>query len=112
MLAPIEIYEAFVQWRAYAELHELVCGGDARTSDPGELVAGVEHFGHERAAAAIFAGGVIPCLDDACHILDELLALAADGRRPRYGREIHPDFYAQLTEGLTASQDHEGATRT
>lgn len=109
-LAPIEIYEAFVQWHAYAELHELVCGGDARTADPRGLVAGVEQLGHEQAAAAIFAGGVIPCLDDGRHVLDELLELAAAGRRPRYGREIHPDFYAQLTGGLNASRDHEGAT--
>lgn len=109
MLAPIEIYEAFVQWHAYAELYERLCEGDPRTGDPRELANEILAVGHDRAAATIFAGGVIPCLEEARLVLDELLELTTNGRRPRYGREIYPDFYAQLTEGLLAPE-HEGAT--
>lgn len=109
MLAPTDIYEAFVQWHAYAELYERLCEGDARTGDPRELANEIFATGQERAASIIFAGGVIPCLDDARLIVDELLELTTNGRRPRYGREIYPDFYAQLTEGLLAPEP-KGAT--
>ncbi len=39
-------------------------------------------------------------LDDAAHVLDELLELAAAGRRPRYGREFGPAFCDALNRYL------------
>lgn len=95
MLDPDLVYELFVQWPAYMELHDRF-GTDARTADPRDLIGKIAAFGHDRAAAAIFAGCVTIDLVAAEHVLCELLALAHDGRRPRYGREIHPDLHAEL----------------
>ncbi|MDP2712331.1 MAG: hypothetical protein Q8O56_14025 [Solirubrobacteraceae bacterium] len=97
MLADTAIYEVFVQWAAYGELCERLGDQDARTSDPRDLIGKVAAYGHGRAAAAIFAAGVTADYADAQHVLKELLDLAAHGRRPRYGNEVDPDFYAQLT---------------
>lgn len=94
-----ELYEVFVQWGAYSELHERL-GGDARTSDPRDLIGKVAAYGHGRAAAAIYAGGMTADLADAEHVLGELLELAADGRRPRYGNEIRPAFSHELIQAL------------
>lgn len=99
MLGGGALYEIFVQWPAYQELHERL-GGDGRTSDPRDLIGKVAAYGHDRAASAIFAGGVTADLADAEHVLGELLELAAAGRRPRYGAEIR-DFLDYLTEGST-----------
>ncbi|MEJ7824939.1 MAG: hypothetical protein WKF48_05895 [Solirubrobacteraceae bacterium] len=93
------VYEVFVLWSAYQELHERL-GGDARTSDPRDLIGKVAAYGHDRAAAAIFADGVATSLADAERVLGDLLALAAQGRRPRYGREIHPGLSAALLQDL------------
>lgn len=94
-----DLYEVFVLWSAYNELHERV-GGNARTSDPRDLVGKVAAYGHERAAAAICAEGIAIDFQEGQLVLAELLALAANGRRPRYGNEITPDFHTQLTQAL------------
>lgn len=93
-------YEVFVQWGAYGELWSRLSGDDARTADPRDLIGKVAAYGYDRAAAAIFAAGITADLGDAEHVLSELLDLAAAGRRPRYGREIHPSFGDLLTSGL------------
>jgi hypothetical protein len=106
VLDPRDVYEVFVQWPAYMELHDRL-GGDPRETDPRDLIGRVAAYGHDRAAATIFAGGVTADLDDAAHVLDELLELAHDGRRPRYGREMHPDFATELVR-LTGTQATDG----
>ncbi len=109
-MRPSELYEVFVLWAAYSELHERFAD-DARTADPRDLIGRVAAYGHERAAAAIFVAGVTTDLDDARHVLHELLELAADNRRPRYGIEVEPDFHAQLTQVLrltTPKEPHHG----
>ncbi len=99
MLTREELYEAFVQYHAYANLHEQLCDGDPRTSRPSALVELVAAVGHERCAELILEQGAIPSMDDARYVLDELLDLAGVNRRPRYGREIHPDFCDLLAAG-------------
>ncbi len=94
-----DLYEVFVLWAAYQVLHEHL-GGDPRTSDPRDLIGRVAAWGHDRAAAALFAGATALDLDDAAHVLDELLELAAAGRRPRYGREFGPAFCDALNRYL------------
>lgn len=104
-----ELYEVFIQWGAYAELRERF-GGDPRTSDPYDLIGNVAGMGHDRAAAAIFAAGCTVDLEDAEHVLEELLQLARTGRRPRYGNEIRPDFIVELVDELASNpRHHEGA---
>ncbi len=107
-----ELYEALVQWPAYQELHDRLSGDehDPRTSDPGDLVGCIARYGQLRAAAAIYATYITADLDDAEHVVAELLELAAAGRRPRYGREITPDFYAQLQRALNDPSHSGGAT--
>lgn len=100
-----DLYEALILFRAYQGLQERLGAADARDSDPADLIGKVAGYGHARAAAAIFADGYAPDLADAEHILGELLAYAGAGRRPRYGREIHPDFVR-----LVVLHHHEGAT--
>ncbi len=99
MVTRAELYEAFVQYHAYANLHEQLCDGDPRTSQPIALVELVDAVGHERCAEMILDKGAIPNLDDARFVLDELLDLASVNRRPRYGREIHADFCERLAAG-------------
>jgi len=108
-VTPAELYEVFVQWAAYQELHE-VLGGDPRTSDPRDLIGKVAAYGHDRAAAAIVDSYLLVDIDDAELVLGELLDLAATGRRPRYGRELGTDFCIRLSRELCTPQDHEGAT--
>lgn len=103
MISDAELYEVFVLWGAYAELHERL-GGDPRTSDPYDLIGKVAGYGQDRAAAAIFAGGCTTDLGDAEHVLDELLELAAAGRRPRYGNEIRPDFIVALSTNVSPNE--------
>jgi hypothetical protein len=104
-----ELYEVFVLWGAYGELHERL-GGDPRHSDPRDLIGKVAAFGHQRAAAAIFAGGMTTDLAEAEHVLGELLELAVDGRRPRYGNEIRPEFLDELVAELaTNARSERGA---
>lgn len=90
-----ELYEVLVLWGAYQDLHERL-GGDPRYADPRDLIGKVAAFGRARAAAAIFASAATADLADAEHVLEELLELAAAGRRPRYGAELGADFIAEL----------------
>lgn len=82
------IYEALVQWRAYTTLHEHLLTTDPRTADPRDLIGPLCSYGHERAACLLFAHHAGNCLGESYALVSELLDMARDGRRPRFGREL------------------------
>jgi hypothetical protein len=88
MNADAIITEAFHLWPAWATLVEYVSRSRPAEADPHDIYGAACASEPDRLAALLYAHHHAETLDDAAALLGELLAMARDGRRPRFGREL------------------------
>ena len=94
-----QIQECLIHWPGWISLHTRLLTTDPRTSDPHDLAGPIQHYGIFRAACLLHAEGIGQTLADSAQIAGHLLAMAQNGKRPRYGKEM----------GLTAAHFAERA---
>jgi hypothetical protein len=92
------VYREFlVLWPAWQEIVENVTlNTDPRTVEPQRVFGAACGCDQDRLAALLFGRMVGDTLDEAHDILREILAMARDGRRPRFGIELglRPEDFA------------------
>jgi hypothetical protein len=82
------LYEAFELWPAWGVLCEHLTTLARATADPRSVYASALAAEYPRLVALLYGHGHGEDLEDAEQTLLCLLALAAEGRRPRYGAEL------------------------
>jgi hypothetical protein len=80
--------ELLVLWPAWQTIVEFVSRTDPRDADPQSIYGSACATDLGRVTALLYAYQHGDTLEDAAAILGEVLAMAAAGRRPRYGREL------------------------
>jgi hypothetical protein len=82
------IREIFEYWPAWADLVEWVSTEDPRTADPHSIFGAACGCERDRLAARLYGGGHGNSLEEAAELLELILDMAEQGKRPRYGREL------------------------
>lgn len=82
------LYEAFSLWPAWGVLCEHLTLANPRDADPHSVYGSMLAAEYDRLVALLYGHGHGETLEDAEQTLLCLLALASDGRRPRYGAEF------------------------
>lgn len=94
MTLPAPVREWLVLWPVWQEIAGYVSTGDPRTVDPHDIYGAACGYDRDRLAACLYGCYLGDSLDEAHGLLAEVLALAQNGRRPRFGREL--GFTAEL----------------
>lgn len=81
-------YEMLELWPAWGVLCEFLSTTHARDADPRSVYGAALAASYPRLVALLYGNGHGEDLEDAEQTLLCLLALAAEGRRPRYGAEL------------------------
>lgn len=82
------IREIFYLWPAWADLVEYVSTEDPRKADPHSVFGAACGIERDRLAARLYGGGHGDSLEEAAELLEHILDMAQEGKRPRYGREV------------------------
>lgn len=82
-----EVFILFGAWGTLAE-HLATRDDDPRTVDPHDIYGRACTADRDRLIALLYGHGHGESMLDAEDILGEVLALAVQGRRPRFGREV------------------------
>jgi hypothetical protein len=82
------LHEMFVLWPAWQTIVEYVSREDARTVEPQSVYGAACAADQDRLAARLYAHAHADSVDDGRDLLADLLLMARDGVRPRYGREM------------------------
>jgi hypothetical protein len=82
------LHEAFVLWPAWQTIVEYVSREDAKTAEPQSVYGAACAVDQDRLAALLYAHAVADSAEDARDLLADVLLMARDGVRPRYGREL------------------------
>jgi hypothetical protein len=82
------VRELLVLWPGWQTLVGHVSTSEPLTADPQSVVGAACACDRDRLVALLYAHQIGDTIDDAEEILSELLAGAAQGRRPRTGREL------------------------
>lgn len=82
--------EVFILWGAWGTLAEYLTTRDIdpRTVDPHDVYGRACAADRDRLIALLYAHGHGDSMLEAEEILGEVLALAVEGRRPRFGNEV------------------------
>jgi hypothetical protein len=82
------LYEAFALYPAWGALCDYLTTSPAQTAEPHDVYGAALAAEYPRLVALLYGHGHGEDLQDAEETLLCLLALAAEGRRPRYGAEL------------------------
>jgi hypothetical protein len=82
------IYEAFVLYPAWGTLVEYVSRSAPREACPQSIYGSLAAGDRDRLAALLYAHHNVDSLDEADMVLEDLMVMAREGRRPRYAREM------------------------
>lgn len=75
-------------WPAWTIVVEHVTRSDPRTVEPQSVFGAACAVDRDRLAALLYGHHIGDSLEDAQSVLEELLVMARDGKRPRYGAEL------------------------
>jgi hypothetical protein len=75
-------------WPAWESLTDFLSRSGPGDADPHAIYEAACDVDHDRLVALLYAHHVGDTMADAEQVLDELLDMAREGRRPRNGREI------------------------
>jgi hypothetical protein len=82
------IREAFVLWALWSDLAQQFSREHPTTVDPHDIYGRACAADHRRLVSLMYGMGHGGNPVEAGELLAEVLAMAADGRRPRFGREL------------------------
>jgi hypothetical protein len=85
---PDPLREMFSLWGVWQELVSFLSTDRARACDPHTLFGIACSIEPDRLAALIYGHGIGQDLDEATELLEEVLDMAREGRRPRCGVEL------------------------
>lgn len=80
--------EWLVLWTAWQEVTSYVSTSHPATADPQSVYGAALGVDRDRLSALLYGHMVGSTFEDAERILDEVLAMAMDGRRPRSATEL------------------------
>lgn len=83
---PEPLHEMLVLWDAYNVLARYVSRADPREADPQSVYGAIVAIG-DRAEALLYAHAHAETMEACTQIVNELLVMLRDGRRPRSPRE-------------------------
>lgn len=83
--------ELFEDWPTWATLVGYLSRSKPTTADPQSIYGAACAVEQDRLACRIYGSGIGSSLDHATEILNRVLAMAREGRRPRFGRELGID---------------------
>jgi hypothetical protein len=97
--------EMFVYWPAWDVLVQHVSRDHPRDACPHSVYGAAMAADHDRLAALLYGHHVGDTLQEATDVLDDLLLMARDGTRPRFGAEmgLGPEVF-----GLARMDDADG----
>jgi hypothetical protein len=99
------LHEMFVLWPAWDTLVSHVSSQHPREACPHSVYGAAMAADHDRLAALLYGHQVGETLQDATNVLDDLLLMARDGARPRFGAEMG---LTPETFGLARMDDADG----
>jgi hypothetical protein len=82
------LHEMFVLWPAWQTIVDYVSREDAKAAEPQSIYGSACALDQDRLAALLYAHCQADTLDEGRDLLADLLLMARDGVRPRYGREL------------------------
>jgi hypothetical protein len=82
------IYEAFVLYPAWGTLVGYVSRAQPGDACPHSIYGSLAAADHDRLAALLYAHQAADSIDEADMVLEDLMAMAREGKRPRYAREF------------------------